>query len=43
MIIVMERGAPKEQIEHVFGPIREMGYPVHPIYGVERADGRHRR
>lgn len=36
MIIVMERGASKEQIEHVFDRIREMGYKVHPIYGVER-------
>jgi len=36
MIIVMERGASKEQIEHVFDRIREMGYEVHPIYGVER-------
>ncbi len=36
MIIVMKQGAPKEQIEHVFDRIREMGYKVHPIYGVER-------
>ena len=36
MIIVMEKGASKEQIEHVFGRVREMGYKVHPIYGVER-------
>lgn len=36
MIIVMEKGATKEQTEHVFDRIREMGYEVHPIYGVER-------
>jgi len=36
MIIVMERGATKEQIQHVFDRIRELGYDVHPIYGVER-------
>ena len=36
MIIVMEKGATKEQIEHVFDRIREMGYEVHPSYGVER-------
>ena len=36
MIIVMEKGATKEQIEHVFDRIRELGYDVHPIYGVER-------
>ena len=36
MIIVMERGASGEQIEHVFDRIRELGYEPHPIYGVER-------
>jgi 3-deoxy-7-phosphoheptulonate synthase len=36
MIIVMEKGATRDQIEHVFDRIREMGYEVHPIYGVER-------
>jgi len=36
MIIVMKKGATKEQIEHVFDRIRELGYTPHPIYGVER-------
>jgi 3-deoxy-7-phosphoheptulonate synthase len=36
MIIVMEPGATKEQIEHIFDRVREMGYTPHPIYGVER-------
>ncbi len=36
MIIVMEKDATKEQIEHVFDRVSELGYSVHPIYGVER-------
>jgi len=36
MIVVMQKGATKEQIEHVFERIRDLGYDVHPIYGVER-------
>jgi 3-deoxy-7-phosphoheptulonate synthase len=33
MIIVMKPGATKQQIEHVFGRVRELGFRVHPIYG----------
>jgi 3-deoxy-7-phosphoheptulonate synthase len=33
MIIVMKPGATKQQIEHVFGKVREFGFRVHPIYG----------
>ena len=36
MVIVMQKGATKEQTEHVFDRIREMGYVAHPMYGVER-------
>jgi 3-deoxy-7-phosphoheptulonate synthase len=36
MIIVMKKDAAREQIEHVFDRIRELGYKVHPIYGTER-------
>lgn len=36
MIIVMQRGASNEQIEHVMERIRALGYTPHPIYGVER-------
>ena len=36
MIVVMQKGASKEAIEHVFDRIREFGYEVHPIYGKER-------
>ena len=36
MTIVMEKGATQEQLKHVFDRIRETGYDVHPIYGVER-------
>lgn len=36
MIIVMEPGSTKEQIDHVLDRIRELGYQPHPIYGVER-------
>ena len=33
MIIVMKAGASKEQIEHVFDKVKELGFKVHPIYG----------
>ena len=36
MIIVMQKGASKREIEQVEREIEEMGYTVHPIYGVER-------
>jgi len=36
MIIVMQEGAPKEQIEHVIDRIKELGYTPHPIYGEQR-------
>jgi len=36
MTIVMEKGATQEQLKYVFDRIRETGYDVHPIYGVER-------
>ncbi len=36
MIIVMQKGATKEQINRIFKRIKELGYKPHPIYGVER-------
>ncbi|HAL56816.1 MAG TPA: 3-deoxy-7-phosphoheptulonate synthase [Bacteroidetes bacterium] len=33
MIIVMKAGASRQQIEHVFDKVRELGFQVHPIYG----------
>ena len=36
MIIVMKDGATREQIDHVFDRVRELGYKVHPIYGEKR-------
>jgi len=36
MIIVMKEGATKQQIEHVFDRVRELGYKEHPIYGEQR-------
>ncbi|HID96436.1 MAG TPA: 3-deoxy-7-phosphoheptulonate synthase [Candidatus Latescibacteria bacterium] len=36
MIVVMKRGATKEQIKHVCDRIKDLGYRPHPIYGVER-------
>ena len=36
MIIVMKKGAMKEQIEHVIDRIKELGYEPHPIYGEKR-------
>jgi 3-deoxy-7-phosphoheptulonate synthase len=36
MIIVMQTGAPKEQVDHVLDRIRELGYTPHPIYGEQK-------
>ena len=36
MIIVMQQGAPRPEIDAVEEEIRRMGYTPHPIYGVER-------
>jgi 3-deoxy-7-phosphoheptulonate synthase len=36
MIIVMQPGASREQVEHVFDQVRTLGYQVHPIYGEQR-------
>ena len=36
MIIVMQENATREQIDHVFERVRELGYNVHPIYGKQR-------
>jgi len=36
MIIVMERGASKEDLKNVIKRIRELGYKEHVIHGVER-------
>ncbi len=36
MIIVMQTGAPKDQVEHVIDCIRELGYTPHPIYGEQK-------
>ena len=36
MIIVMQPGASREQVEHVFEQVRSLGYQVHPIYGEQR-------
>ena len=36
MVLTMQRGATKAQVEHVIERIREMGYEAHPIFGVER-------
>jgi 3-deoxy-7-phosphoheptulonate synthase len=33
MIIVMKAGASKQQIEHIFDKVKELGFKVHPIYG----------
>jgi len=33
MIVVMKPGATREQIDHVFERVKELGYQVHPIYG----------
>jgi 3-deoxy-7-phosphoheptulonate synthase len=36
MIIVMQPGASREQVDHVFEQVRALGYEVHPIYGEQR-------
>lgn len=36
MIIVMRPGATKQQVEHVFEKVTDLGYQVHPIYGEQR-------
>jgi 3-deoxy-7-phosphoheptulonate synthase len=36
MIIVMKAGASREQIDHVFEKVGELGYQVHPIFGEQR-------
>ncbi|HUU29691.1 MAG TPA: 3-deoxy-7-phosphoheptulonate synthase [archaeon] len=36
MIIVMKEGATRQEIDHVFDRVRELGYKVHPIYGAQR-------
>lgn len=36
MIVVMKRGATKEQINHVIARVDEAGLKSHPIYGAER-------
>ncbi len=36
MIIVMQPGASRDQVEHVFEQVRTLGYQVHPIYGEQR-------
>src|SRR5512140_671667 len=33
MIIVMKAGASRDQIDHVFEKVQELGFRVHPIYG----------
>lgn len=36
MIIVMKRGASKEQVQHVIKLVRDYGLKEHPIYGTDR-------
>jgi len=36
MIVVMRRGATKEQIEHMIERVEQLGLKAHPIYGTER-------
>ena len=36
MIVVMKRGATKEQIEHMIERVEALGLKSHPIYGTER-------
>lgn len=36
MIVVMKRGASREQIEHMIERVEELGLKAHPIYGTER-------
>ena len=36
MIVVMKKGATREQIEHMIRRVEELGLKPHPIYGTER-------
>ena len=36
MIIVMKAGATRQQTDHVFEKVKELGYQVHPIFGEQR-------
>ena len=36
MIVVMRKGATKEQIEHMIERVEQLGLKAHPIYGTER-------
>ena len=36
MIIVMQEGATKEQIDHIIDKIKELGYTPHPIFGEQK-------
>ena len=36
MIIVMQKGATQEQIDHMIQRVEELGLKSHPIYGTER-------
>jgi 3-deoxy-7-phosphoheptulonate synthase len=36
MIVVMKKGATKEQIEHMIQRVEQLGLKAHPIYGTER-------
>ena len=36
MIVVMKRGCPQQDVEHVIERIEEFGLKAHPIYGTER-------
>ena len=36
MVIVMQAGAPREQIDIVIARVEELGYRPHPIFGTER-------
>ncbi len=36
MIVVMRRGATKEQIEHMIDRVEQLGLKAHPIHGTER-------
>jgi 3-deoxy-7-phosphoheptulonate synthase len=36
MIVVMKKGASKEQIEHMIARVEQLGLKAHPIFGTER-------
>lgn len=36
MIVVMKKGASREQIEHMIGRVESLGLKAHPIFGTER-------